>query len=41
MDDLYTTGATADAMTEVLREAGAKRVDFLSFAAGADMVKAD
>lgn len=40
IDDIYTTGATVDEIASVLFEAGARRVDFLSFASGADMVKA-
>ena len=39
IDDIYTTGATIDEIAKVLKDAGASRVDFLSFASGADMVK--
>jgi len=39
IDDIYTTGATVDEISRVLKDAGAERVDFLSFASGADMVK--
>ena len=39
VDDIYTTGATADAISEVLYEQGAKCVDIMSFASGADVVK--
>ncbi|MBQ6583389.1 MAG: ComF family protein [Mogibacterium sp.] len=41
IDDLYTTGNTADAMAAVLREAGAREVYFLTFAAGADLIKSE
>lgn len=34
VDDIYTTGSTMDAVSEVLREAGAKRVYFLTISAG-------
>lgn len=34
IDDVYTTGATADECAKVLKEGGAKRVDVLSFASG-------
>ena len=37
VDDLYTTGATVDAMTEELRQAGVREVYVLSFAAAADV----
>ena len=37
LDDVYTTGSTLDACAGVLKEAGAARVDVLTFAAGADM----
>lgn len=39
IDDIYTTGATMDEIAKVLKQGGAKRVDILSFASGADMVK--
>ena len=41
IDDIYTTGATIDEIAGLLRSAGASRVDFLSFASGADMVKGE
>ena len=39
VDDIFTVGATADAVAKVLYDAGAVRVEFITFAAGADMVK--
>ena len=39
VDDIYTTGATADAVTDILKAAGAEYVYFIAFAAGADVVK--
>ena len=49
IDDIYTTGATVDEIASLLKHpgssggkdpgAGAERVDFLSFASGADVVK--
>lgn len=39
IDDIYTTGATIDEIARILKLSGADRVDFLTFAAGADMVK--
>ena len=39
IDDIYTTGATVDEISSVLKAAGAFCVDILTFAAGADMVK--
>ena len=39
IDDIYTTGATIDEISSVLYELGAKNVDFLSFASGADVIK--
>lgn len=39
IDDIYTTGATIDEIARVLKAAGAAKVDFLTFAAGADMLK--
>lgn len=40
VDDIYTTGATVDEIARILKEAGATSVDILTFAAGADVVKA-
>ena len=37
LDDVYTTGSTVDACAAVLKDAGAARVDVLTFAAGADV----
>ncbi len=34
IDDIYTTGSTADACTDVLKQAGAAQVDLLTFASG-------
>ena len=39
VDDIYTTGATVDSMARLLKGAGATRVDVMTFAAGADMIK--
>ena len=39
IDDIMTTGATADEVAEVLYASGAANVDFLSFASGADVIK--
>lgn len=39
IDDIYTTGATVDALAELLRRAGARRISVLTFAAGADVIK--
>ena len=36
VDDIYTTGSTIDTCAEALFSAGAERVDFFVFAAGAD-----
>jgi predicted amidophosphoribosyltransferase len=36
IDDVFTTGSTADACSLTLKEAGAKRVTLFTFAAGAD-----
>lgn len=41
VDDIYTTGATVDETASVLKEAGASAVDFIAFASGADMIKAE
>ena len=41
IDDIYTTGATLDACAYALKEAGAERVDVLTFASGGDWAKAD
>ena len=40
VDDIYTTGATVDSITRLLKAAGVSRADVMTFAAGADMVKA-
>lgn len=40
IDDIYTTGATIDEAASVLKSAGAARVDFAVFAAGADIIHA-
>ncbi len=34
IDDIYTTGSTIDAMTEVLKQAGTEKVYFVTLAAG-------
>lgn len=39
IDDIYTTGATVDEISKTLYELGAKNVDFISFASGADVLK--
>ncbi|MCQ2547380.1 MAG: ComF family protein [Clostridia bacterium] len=39
IDDIYTTGATANECAKCLMEAGARKVNFLSFAAGANRYK--
>lgn len=39
VDDIMTTGATADEIATVLYSGGAANVDFLSFASGADVIK--
>ncbi len=38
IDDIYTTGATLDEIASILKEAGARRVDFLAYAGGVDMI---
>ena len=37
VDDIYTTGSTIDALTEVLQNAGAKKVGFVSLSTGSGM----
>lgn len=39
IDDVYTTGSTTDACTQVLMEAGAEKVYILVFAAGANLIQ--
>ena len=39
LDDIYTSGATADEMAGLLKENGATRVAVVTFAAGADVIK--
>ncbi|NLY82151.1 MAG: ComF family protein [Clostridiales bacterium] len=39
IDDIYTTGATADAISQILKNVGVKKVYFLSFVAGGDLIK--
>ena len=41
VDDIYTTGSTADECSRALLEAGAIEVRFISFAAGANLIKWD
>lgn len=41
LDDIITTGATADEISRILLLAGAEAVDVLTFAAGADVVKSE
>lgn len=41
IDDIYTTGATLDEMTRLLRKVKASVVDIFTFAAGADVVKGE
>lgn len=41
VDDIYTTGATADEVARVLRAGGAAVVDVISFAAGANVLKSE
>ena len=38
VDDIYTTGATLDEASSVLKNAGASRVSCLTFASGADII---
>jgi predicted amidophosphoribosyltransferase len=38
VDDIYTTGATLDMCSRVLKEAGADKIYVLTFAAGSMMV---
>ena len=38
IDDIFTTGATIDEIARILKDAGASRVDFLTFAAAGDMI---
>jgi len=39
VDDIYTTGSTADACASTLLEAGAARIFVFTFAAGADLIR--
>lgn len=39
IDDIYTTGATADAISQILKNVGVNKVYFLSFVAGGDLRK--
>jgi len=41
VDDIYTTGSTADACTSALLEAGAARVYILTFASGANLTRVE
>ena len=41
IDDIFTTGATIDEIAQILKDAGASRVDFLAFAAAGDMIIPD
>lgn len=41
IDDLYTTGATIDEAAKLLKNADASKVDFLTFASGADVIKGE
>lgn len=38
VDDIYTTGATVDEVSKVLKEAGAEKIDVVTFAAGGNVV---
>ncbi|MBK5253620.1 MAG: ComF family protein [Peptostreptococcaceae bacterium] len=38
IDDIYTTGATADAISKILKNAGVNKIYFLSFVAGGDLI---
>jgi ComF family protein len=38
IDDIYTTGATADAISKILKNAGVNKVYFLTFVAGGDLI---
>lgn len=38
IDDIFTTGATVEEISRILKDAGASRVDFLAFAAAGDMI---
>ena len=38
IDDIFTTGSTIDEIASLLKDAGASRVDFLTYAAAADMI---
>lgn len=40
VDDIFTTGATVNEIAQILKGAGASRVDFIAFAAAGDMIKA-
>ena len=39
IDDILTSGATANACAELLKSAGAERVDLFTFASSSDMAK--
>lgn len=41
VDDIFTTGSTLDACSNVLLDAGAKEVRFISFAIGANRIKSE
>ena len=41
VDDVYTTGSTADACSAALLEAGAARVFVFTFASGANLTKGE
>jgi competence protein ComFC len=38
IDDIYTTGSTADSCTQILLEGGAREVWLLTFASGSNVV---